>query len=212
MHLLQRIFLFENDGCVRFGNGGRGRRPSVRQEGKLLFDHAAENRVIHIAGCGDEHIARSVNAMVEVEQHAAFELLDCFACSQDGLAEAVAFPEIAQKGFVEDELGRICLHLDLFENDALFLFDVLAAEDRMQDQVGQDVEREGHMLIEDFGVETDQFLTGEGIEASANRIHRAGDVFGRTRLRALEDHVFNEMRDAILGSVLHSRTAGHPDS
>ncbi len=57
------------------------------------------------------------------------------------------------------------------------------------------------MLVEHLGVEADQLLGGEGVQIAADGIDRARDVFGGTARGALEQHVLDEMRDAVLLGV-----------
>ena len=68
------------------------------------------------------------------------------------------------------------------------------------------------MLVEHLGVEADQFLGGEGVEIAADGIHRARDIFGRALRRALEQHVLDEVRDAVLFGGFAPRTGADPDS
>ena len=49
---------------------------------------------------------------------------------------------------MDQVIGAVGLHLDLFEDDALLLFDIFLAEEGMEDQVGQDVEGQREVLIE----------------------------------------------------------------
>ena len=88
---------------------------------------------------------------------------------------------------------RIRLHLDLFQNDALFLFDIFGAKHGMQHQVRQYVERLRQMLVQHLGVEADQFLRGERVEVATNGIHRARNVFGTPFGGTFEQHVLDEM-------------------
>jgi 23S rRNA (adenine2503-C2)-methyltransferase len=46
-------------------------------------------------------------------------------------------------------------------------------------------------------VEADGFLSGKGVQVAADRVHLAGYVLGGAGARALEEHVFHEMGDAI---------------
>ena len=57
--------------------------------------------------------------------------------------------------------------------------------------------RDGQMLVQNFGVEANLFLGGEGIEHAADGIHFARDGFGGAALRAFEDHVFDEVRESV---------------
>ena len=110
----------------------------------------------------------------------------------------MALPEVRRKDLVDQIVRAVRLHLDLFEDDALFLFDVLVAKHRMEHQVREHVDGERQVLVENFGVEAHQFLGGEGIQVAADGIDRARDIFGRTAGGALEEHVLDEMRDAVL--------------
>ena len=59
---------------------------------------------------------------------------------------------------MDQVIRTIRLHLDLFQNDALLLLDVLFAEQRMQHQVRQNVEGQRQVLVQHLGVEADQLL------------------------------------------------------
>ncbi len=123
----------------------------------------------------------------------AVEAADGLAGAEDGAAEAVTFPEVAAEEFVGQVFGVIHFHLQLFEDDALFLFDVLIVEARVANEVRDDIEGFRDVFVEDLDVEADDFFGGEGVEASADGVHFAGDGFGGTFLSALEDHVFDEV-------------------
>ena len=68
------------------------------------------------------------------------------------------------------------------------------------------------MRVEDFGVETDLFLGGESVEHATDGIHFAGDVFGRAALGAFEDHVLEEVGDAIFGGGFAAGAVADPDA
>ncbi len=53
------------------------------------------------------------------------------------------------------------------------------------------------MLVEHLDVEADALLGGEGVHVAADGIHLARDVFRAAVLRPLEDHVLDEVRDAV---------------
>ena len=109
-------------------------------------------------------------------------------------------------------IRAIRVHLDLFEDDALFLFDIVLAKGRIEDQIAQDVHGERQVFIEHLGVEADQFLGGEGVEIAADGIDRARDLFGGTRGGPLEEHVLDEVGDAVLFRRFAAGTGAHPDS
>ena len=111
---------------------------------------------------------------------------------------------------MDQVIRAVRLHLDLFQNHALFLLDVLFAEQRVQHQVRQDVEGQREVLVQHLGVEAHQFLGGEGVQVAADGIHRARDVFGRAVRGALEQHVLDEVRDAVLLGRLAARAGADP--
>ena len=53
------------------------------------------------------------------------------------------------------------------------------------------------MLIENFNVETDAFLRRESIHVAADRVYLPSDLFRCAVPGPLENHVLNEMGDAI---------------
>ena len=92
-------------------------------------------------------------------------------------------PEALREELVDEIVGRVLDHLDLFEDDLLLALDVLGAERRVADDVGEDVDRERQVLVEHLDVVARVFLRGERVELAADRIDRLRDVFGRARRR-----------------------------
>ena len=121
-------------------------------------------------------------------------------------------PESAGENVVEQIFGIVQIHLDFFEDDLALFLNVVGVELGTKDEIGNDIEGDGEMLVEDLGVETDLFFGGEGIEHAADGIHFASDIFGGTALRALEDHVFEEMSKTIFGGDFAAGTVAHPDA
>ena len=72
--------------------------------------------------------------------------------------------------------------------------------------------RNRQVFIEHLHVEADAFLGGEGIHVAADRIDLAGNVLGRAMFGSFEDHVLDEMGDAIPLRVFVARTGLDPDS
>ena len=74
--------------------------------------------------------------------------------------------------------------------------------------IGQHVDRDRQMLVEDLDVVAGVFLRGEGVEMAAERVDLLGDVFGGAEPGALEEHVLHEMRDAAVLDWLVARARG----
>jgi hypothetical protein len=122
----------------------------------------------------------------------------------------VILPEALGKNLVDQIVGIVLVHLDLFQNDAALAQDVFIVEDRVQNQVGENVERSGDMLIENLEIEADGFFARECVQVSTDGVDFARDILRRARLRALEDHVFDKMRDAIHFRQLMPRASPDP--
>src|ERR1043166_3094263 len=68
------------------------------------------------------------------------------------------------------------------------------------------------MLVENFSVETNELFRSECVEIAADRINRARDVLGGPGLGTLEQHMLDEMRNAVLFRRLAAGSAADPDS
>jgi len=113
---------------------------------------------------------------------------------------------------VDQIVGRVLDHLDLFEDDALLLRDFARRERRPHQHVAEQIDRRRQVLVEDFDVVARIFLRGEGVELAADRVDRLRDLLRRPRRRALEEHVFDEVRDAAFLVRLVPRAARQPQS
>jgi hypothetical protein len=98
------------------GGGGEG--------AELLGDLLDEVVVVQIAGGGEDHVAGREAAGVEVEDGLLVEAGDGLDRAEDGAAEGVVLPEVLGEELVDEVVGIVLVHLDLFEDDAL-----LAGED-----------------------------------------------------------------------------------
>jgi hypothetical protein len=72
-----------------------------------------------------------------------------------------------------------------------------AGEDRVEHQVGQHIQRNGHVLGQRLDVEADGLLAGEGVQVAADRVHLAGNVLRGAGTGALEEHVLDKVGDAV---------------
>ena len=147
-----------------------------------LFD---EGVVFEIAGGGKDHVAADEALAVVVEERLLLEAADGLLGAENRLAEGMVLPEILSKDLVDEVVGVVFVHLDLFENDAAFAGDVFGGEDRIEHQVGEDVERRRDVLVENLHVEADRLFAGEGVEVAADGVDLAGDVLGAARFCSL---------------------------
>ncbi len=68
------------------------------------------------------------------------------------------------------------------------------------------------MLVEHLNVEADAFLGGEGVHVAADGVDLARDFLGGAVLGPFEDHVLNEMGDAVPFGIFVARTGLQPDT
>ena len=135
----------------------------------------------------------------------------CLLGAQDRLTQRVVLEEILGEDFMHQVVGIVLIHLDLFQDDATLAHDLVGVEDRMQDHVAQNIDRERQMLVQDLDVEADRLFAGKGVHVAADGIHLAGDIFGGAVGCPLEHHVLDKMRNAIYRRVLVTRAGLHPD-
>ncbi len=117
----------------------------------------------------------------------------------------MARPQILGEELVNEVVRRVLDHLDLFEDDLLFATDVVGAERRVHDDVGEHLDGQRQVLIEDFEVVARVLLRREGIHLSADGIDGLSDVLGGPRRGSLEQHVLDEVSDAALLLCLVTR-------
>ena len=169
------------------------------ERGEGCCDLGDEGVVVEVAGGGEDHVGGGEAAGVLVEDDVLVEAGDGFGGAEDGAAEGVALPEVLGEELVDEVVGVVFVHLDLFEDDALFLGDVFGGEGGVEDEVGEEVEGGGDVFVEDLDVEADGFFAGEGVEVAADGVDFAGELLGGAGGGALEDHVLDEVGDAVDG-------------
>ena len=171
-------------------------------------------RVLEIADRRHDQVARRIGVREVRAQQVGVERLDGFAGAENRTAERVILPEPLREELVDEIVRRVLDHLDLFDDDFLFALEVVDAERRVADDVGEDVDGEREMLVEDLDVVARVFLRGERVELAADRIDRLRDVFRRPAGRPLEEHVLDEMGDAAAlgGFVARSARQPHADA
>jgi hypothetical protein len=168
--------------------------------------------VLDVAGRRDDQVRRAVGAREIRPQPLAGERLDGFLRAEDRAAERMVGPEVLGEQLMDQIVGRILDHLDLFEDDLLFPIDVFLAEARPHDDVREDLDGERQMLVEHLDVVARVFLRRERVHLPADRIDRLRDVLGGARVGPLEQHVLDEVRDAALLLRLVARAARQPDA
>ena len=215
LHLLEGFLVAQQDAGAGLGRRQLVQRLAGGERRKLLRHGLDELVVVQVAGGGKDHVAAVEAVAVVVEELLLVEPGDGGRGAEDGLAEGMIFPEVLGEELVDQDVGIVLVDLDLFEDHAALALDVGGGEDGVEHQVGEDVESDGHVFGQRLDVEADGFLAGEGVEVAADRVHFAGDVLGGAGAGALEEHVFDEVGDAVgfgrlaAGAGLDPHAHGH---
>ncbi len=167
-------------------------------------------RMLDVAGGRHDDVAGGIGRLEILSQALLRERLNRLSRPEDRAPQRMPLPEALREHFVDEIVGRILDHLDLFEHDLFFALNVHFLKRRVHDDVRQDVDGKGQMLIEHLDVVTRVLLGRKRVELAANRVDRLCDVFGTARRRALEQHVLDKVRDAALSIGLVARSARQP--
>ena len=84
-------------------------------------------------------------------------------------------------------------HGDLLEHDAAFAVHLLGIERAPENDVRKQPDGFFDIFIQRFDVETGAFLCGKRVQVGADGVRLRRDVRRAARLRALEEHVLNQM-------------------
>jgi len=80
----------------------------------------------------------------------------------------------------------------------------------MEDEVAENLKSYGNMLVQNLDAKADAFFGSECVHVAADGIDFARNLFGGAVLGAFEDHVLDEVRDAVPVRVFVARTGLQP--
>ena len=187
----------------------RQRRVAAERRERVA-DERDDRVVVDVARGGHEHRRRRVARRAPRQQVLARDPRDGVREADRRVAEVRAAPQRAREAVVHHLARRVVVHLDLFEHDLLLAREVVRGEARVLQHVGQHVDGQRQMPVDDVGVEARRLLVGHRVELAADRVHLLGDPARRPPLRALEDHVLEQVRDAAVRGRLVRRPDVRP--
>ena len=100
--------------------------------------------------------------------------------------------------------------LYLFNDDVLFALKLVAIQGGIEEHVRKDIDRVGDMLGEYLGVIAGVLLVRERIEVAADRVELVGDLPRGSRRRPLEQHMFDDVCNPLLGRNFIARPDPDP--
>jgi len=190
-----------------------GRRADRRTRGRHV-DRAREldhRVVVQRARRRDDDVRGRVVGRVERRQPAGGGPRDHVRAADDRATQRV----VAEDGLaehVEDAILRVVLvHRDLLEHDLLLVGEILGVEARVPHHVRDDVERRRQVLVDDAGVDRRRLLARARVELGPHGVEDLVDLQRAVAVRAPEEHVLDQVRQAGLGDGLRRRAGCDPE-
>ena len=150
--------------------------------------------------------------MVEARDRLACHALDRLLGSEHLAPERVVGEDRVREQFVDEVVGRVVAHVDLFEDDVSLRVDVAGPQRSGPDDLGEDVDREIELVVGNSDVERRHLLCREGVHVAADGLDCVRDL-GRAALGgALEQQVLEEVAGAELGRLLVSGADADPEA
>ena len=165
----------------------------------------------NVAGSDDDDVVWRKPMLKAIAQGFAIKIPDGFRGAQNRAAQRMIGPKAASEKFVEQVFGIIQIHLDLFEHHLPLFFHVVGVELRAQHEVGENIESNGEVFVEHFGVQADLLFRSKSVQHAADGIHFASDVFGGAAVGSFENHVLQEMGQAVFGENFAAGTIANPN-
>ena len=85
-------------------------------------------------------------------------------------------------------------------------------EQGVVEDVAEDIDGERHVFLEDARIVGRRLDTGRGVDFAAYRLDFLGDLRRRALRRALERHVLEKVRQAVLVVPFRARSGADPDA
>ena len=168
--------------------------------------------VSDIAGGGYDEVIRREPILKAGAKSFAIEAADRFRGTQNGPAEGMFGPKAPSENLMEEIFRIVQVHLDFFKDNLALFPDVVGVKLRAENKIGDDVEGDGQVLVQNFGVEANLLFGGEGVQHAPDRIHLACNVLGRAALRAFENHMLHKVGEAIFLGNLAAGAIADPDA
>ena len=117
-------------------------RPAALQPAEQAFGGAADPLVIDRAGGAEDHLVRAVMVGHETREIVLAKARDPFRGAEDGAPQSLTGIGGLLQPVEDDIVGRVERLADLLQDHAALDLDLLVREQRLQQDVGDDVERE----------------------------------------------------------------------
>jgi hypothetical protein len=165
---------------------------------KVLLREVHNLLVINSTGSGNDKSVGSVVGVDVVLQVSLGQVLDVLVRAENGAAETSAKEGRAVQ-LVQDDLLVLLVHLlGLAKNHIALAGDGSLVQLGVLQNVRQDLDSLGHIVLEDAGVIHGLFSGGIGIEVAADILDLNLQLLLRSVLGSLEGHVLQEVGGAVV--------------
>ncbi len=107
-------------------------------------------------------------------------------------------------------LGVVVAHGDLFEDDGAFQLDIVGGATPVEHHVADQVDGQREIAVEHVRVVAGVLLGGEGVQLTADRVHRLRDIDSRARRSGFEQQMLQEVRSTGHRGALVARSDAYP--
>ena len=210
MVLLRGLFL-DDDGILHGDGADDAGLFPLFQHGKPLLD-GVQNGIVKAARQRDHDAVGGVVGALVFLQPCAGHLVQRGLFAQNGTPQRRAVEHGGVQPFADQVGGIVGVHTDLLQNDAALVFHVLLGEFAVEEHIAQDVQRLLEMGVQAAGVEAGQLLGGEGVDLAADGVHAPRQLLGGAGVRALEEHMLDEVGGTVFGGLFVPGAGGNPDA
>ena len=170
----------------------------AQKRAELPFRQFLGKGGLDVARKGDDDVFGAVALLFIGKELLPREALHVLLRTQD-VAPVVVVPERRAREKIEAQvLGRIFVHADLFDHDALLARHLVFGEGGAQKELGKEGKRLFCVIARRLCVVAGEIFPREGVDLRADRIEGVGKFKGGEFFRALELHMFDEVGDAVL--------------
>ncbi|GIU90805.1 MAG: hypothetical protein KatS3mg010_1904 [Acidimicrobiia bacterium] len=166
--------------------------------------------VREVPGRREHDVRRPVVRPVVPDDRVAGHRRDALVRTDHLSPERVVREERTVEHVVHEVVGRVVAHGDLLEDHLALRLDLVGAQRRAPQHVGEDVERELQVLVGDAHVEHRVLVRGEGVHLAADGLDGRRELPSAAFLGALEQQVLEEVARAPLAGALVAPAAADP--
>ena len=191
-----------------FGRGPRG----ILEGRKPLLDFPDHGAVIDRAGRRNDHVGRPIVARQVAGDAFPIKRPHRRGCTKDGTADRLIWKCRGLQAVPDQIVRRVFGGADFLDDHVLLALQFVRIECRIGQDVGEHIQRQRHVGLEHARIVGGGFDRGRGIEIAADRLDILGDLTRGPPRGALERHVLEQMRNAMLVRLLVAAAGADPDA